>query len=120
MHNYKELKLWQKSRTLVTEVYKITSGFPEAELYGITSQLRRAVISIPTNIAEGCGRRSNKELKRFLDIVNGSAFELESLLILSSDLSFISETDMKELNAKVDEIQKMIFGFKKSISGLES
>jgi four helix bundle protein len=87
MHNFRELKIWQRSKKLVSRIYFISKDPPFEELYGLTSQIRRAVVSIPTNIAEGCGRNSDKELMRYLDIANGSAFELETLLLLSNDMN---------------------------------
>ncbi|WP_347839153.1 four helix bundle protein [uncultured Draconibacterium sp.] len=115
MHQFKELKVWQKGRVLVKEIYKATHTFPQDELFGITSQMRRAAVSIPANIAEGCGRNSDKELSRFLDIANGSAFELETLVILSLDLEFLSQDKFEEFDYNLNEIQKMIFGFKQSL-----
>jgi four helix bundle protein len=91
MHKYKELIVWQKARILVKDIYILTESFPNSEKYGITSQIQRAVISIPANIAEGSGRGSNKDFSRFLDIAIASAFELETEIILSYDLIFISE-----------------------------
>lgn len=116
MHKFKELKVWQKGRVLVKEIYQVTHNYPKDELFGITSQMRRAAVSIPTNIAEGCGRNSDKELSRFLDIANGSAFELETMVILSLDLEFLSQEDFEKFDEKLDEIQKMIFGLKQSLS----
>ena len=115
MHQFKELKVWQKGRYLVKNIYLTTDNFPKEEIFGMTSQIRRSAVSIPTNIAEGCGRDSNPELNRFLDISNGSAFELETLLILSSDLEFISDKEFLKLNGQVQEIQKMIYSFKQTL-----
>ena len=115
MHQFKELKVWQKGRVLVKEIYQATHTFPKDELFGIVSQMRRAAVSIPTNIAEGCGRNSDKELCRFLDIANGSAFELETLMILSLDLEYLSQHKFEEFDAKLNEVQKMIFGLKQSL-----
>ncbi|MCF6333473.1 MAG: four helix bundle protein [Draconibacterium sp.] len=115
MYQFKELKVWQKGRALVKEIYKATHKFPKDELFGITSQMRRAAVSIPTNIAECCGRDSNKELSLFLDISNGSAFELETLVILSLDLEFFTQEEFENFDAKLNEIQKMIFGLKHSL-----
>ena len=115
MHQFKELKVWQKGRVLVKEIYKATHKFPKDELFGITSQMRRSAVSIPANIAEGCGRNSDKELNRFLDIANGSAFELETLVILCFDLEFFSQKEFEHFDAKLNEIQKMIFGLKQSL-----
>jgi four helix bundle protein len=120
MHQFKELKVWQKGRVLVKEIYKTTHTFPKDELFGITSQMRRAAVSIPTNVAEGCGRNSDKELNRFLDIANGSAFELETLVILCFDLEFFSQNEFEKFDAKLNEIQKMIFGLKNSLRNSNS
>jgi len=114
MHRFKELKVWQKGRELVKDIYKTTHNFPEDELFGITSQMRRSAISIPANIAEGCGRNTGNDLNRFLDIANGSSFELETLVILCLDLDFISQNEFEFFDAKLNEIQRMIYGFKKS------
>jgi four helix bundle protein len=115
MHQFTELKVWQKGRALVKEVYKATQNFPKDELFGITSQMRRSAVSIPANIAEGCGRNSDKELSRFLDIANGSAFELETLFILCRDLNYFTQEELESFDAKLNEIQKMIFGLKQSL-----
>jgi len=115
MHNFKELKIWQKARILVKVVYDITSRFPEKERIGLTSQLQRAVVSIPTNIAEGSGRNTNKDFARFLDIAISSSFEVETEIILSHDLGYISENELNETVSKIQEIQKMIFGYIKTI-----
>ncbi|MDA3929549.1 MAG: four helix bundle protein [Prolixibacteraceae bacterium] len=115
MHRYKELKVWQKSRELVKEIYLTTDGFPKAEIYGITSQIRRSAVSIPANIAEGCGRNTNKELNRFMDIAQGSAFELETLILLCGDLNYIDENRSKYLLSTLVEIHKMVFSFKKQL-----
>lgn len=116
MHKFKELIVWQKSRILVKSVYNATNTFPKEELFGLTSQIRRCVISISANITEGCGRTTDKELCRFLDIANGSAFELETLLILSTDLNFLSKETFSLLNEQLQETQKLLYTFKKSKS----
>ena len=115
MHQFKDLKVWQKGRLLVKDIYSATQKFPKDELFGITSQMRRSAVSIPANIAEGCGRNSDNELSRFLDIANGSAFELETLVILCFDLEFFKQDEFERFDAKLNEIQKMIFGLKQSI-----
>ncbi len=116
MHKFKELKIWQKSRSFVKDIYETTSLFPESEKYGLKSQMQRAAVSIPSNIAEGAGRGTNKDFSHFLDIATGSSFELETLIILANDLYYIDENLLSELSAKVNEIQKMIHGFKKQIN----
>jgi len=112
MHNFRELKIWQKSQELVKEIYQITNVFPPPESYSLTSQIRRASVSISTNVAEGCGRETNKDFMRFLDIANGSAFELETLLILSSDLNYLDKGIMDKTLSTIQEIEKMIFNLK--------
>ena len=96
MHNFRELKIWKRSRELVSENYKTTKQFPADELYGLTSQIRRCSVSIPANISEDCGRTITKELIRFLDIANGSAFELETLLIIANDLNYLNSNDIRD------------------------
>jgi four helix bundle protein len=92
MNKFKELKVWQKSIQLVSKIYSITIEFSKKEIYGITSQIRRAAVSIPSNIAEGAGRGTKKEFSHFLDIAKGSSFELETHLILSSEIGFLNKT----------------------------
>ncbi|MCD4697377.1 MAG: four helix bundle protein [Bacteroidales bacterium] len=118
MHNFKELKVWQKSRTLTKEIHLLTKRFPSDERFVLTSQIRRSVISIPSNIAEGSGRDSNKEFKRFLSISLSSAFELETQIILANDLEYLSDAEFLKVSEKIQEVQKMIFGFRKSLSSL--
>jgi four helix bundle protein len=115
MHNYKELIIWQKARVLVKDIYELTKSFPVDERFGITSQIQRAVISIPTNIAEGSGRGSNKDFSRFLDMAIGSALELETEIILSFDLTFINEQNLNIILPKIQEIQKMLYSFKRQL-----
>jgi len=105
---HKDLLIWQKSMDLSVLVYKITNTFPKEELYGITSQMRRASVSIPSNIAEGYGRFSDKEFVRFLFISLGSASELETQIDLSLRLGFISEDNHNTLNKLVQETLKML------------
>lgn len=97
-------------------IYKITNGFPNEEKYGLTSQIRRCAVSIPSNIAEGSSRNSNKEFARFLSISIGSSFELETQLMLSKELNFISESDFNSLEINLNEIQKMLNSFIKSLN----
>ena len=115
MHNFKELKVWQISRQLVKEVYDLTSHFPSEKKYGLVSQIRRCVVSIPTNIAEGSGRNTDKDFSHFLNISLGSAYELETLLTLSLDVKFISEEQLEVILTKISEIQKMTFGLIKTL-----
>ena len=107
MKDFRQLKVWEKAHTLVLLTYKITKKFPKEEIYGLTSQLRRAASSIPTNIAEGCGR-SGPEFRLFLQIAMGSACEVEYLLLLSHELENISESEFEDLSTRVIEIKKMV------------
>jgi four helix bundle protein len=108
MQDYKKLEVWLKGHNLAKNIYKATRTFPSEELYGITSQIRRASVSVPANIAEGCGRQGNAELSRFLQISLGSANELEYHLLLSNELKFLDDEDFKPLNQQVNEIKGML------------
>lgn len=115
-HNFRELKVWHKARHLVKEVYLTTQSFPKEELYGLTNQIRRCAVSVPSNIAEGCGRNSDNQLSHFLDVAHGSSCELETQLVLANDLNYLQEKNLTELIPKVHEVQKMILGFKDSLN----
>ncbi len=115
MNNFKELKVWQKSMTLVKEIYSVTKDFPKEERFGITSQIQRSAVSIPSNIAEGCGRNSSKELFQFLSIAQGSSYELETQLILAADLNYMPNASFETINNQIQEVQKMLFSFKRTI-----
>jgi len=111
MKDFRDLKVWERGHKLTLEIYKITSGFPREERYGLTSQIRRSSASIPTNISEGCGRSRDTELARFVEIAIGSASELEYLLLLSRDIGLINEADFKLLITEVVEVKKMLISF---------
>src|SRR5690606_7033054 len=108
MHRFKELEIWKRSRLFCSEIYKITAGFSESEKFGLTNQLRRASVSLPSNIAEGSSRQSNKDFSRFLEIILGSAYEMETQLLIAFDLKFISEKELETINNELQEIVKMI------------
>jgi four helix bundle protein len=108
MKDFRNLKVWQKSHLLVLEIYKQTKLFPKEEIYGITSQIRRAAISITSNIAEGCGRGSDAEFARFSQIVLGSACEVEYQLLLSHDLGYLQTLIYDKINKDLIEIKKML------------
>ncbi len=116
MRDYKKLIVWERAHLLAVNVYKITKRFPKEELYGITSQIRRAVISIPTNIVEGSGRLTSKEFSRYLSIAAGSASEVEYLIMLSKELAFINEQESNPLLTEIDEIKKMLHSFQIKIN----
>ncbi len=115
MRDFKKLMVWERSFRLTLAVYKATAAFPREELYGLTSQVRRSCAAIPANIAEGCGRGTNNDLARFLQIALGSATELESHLLLARDLSFLEGADHDRLAAEVTEIKRMLTAFIKSL-----
>ena len=115
MHNFKELKVWKSARSFVKEIYIATSSFPQEEKYGLISQMRRSSVSIPSNIAEGSGRNTDKDFAHFLNIALGSAYELQTQIFLSFDLQLMNEEKMNELNSSLEEVQKMIYGLIKSI-----
>jgi four helix bundle protein len=115
MRDFKTLQVWQKSHAIVLRLYKITATFPKDELYGLTSQIRRAAASIPANLAEGCGRDTQAELARFVHISSGSAVELEYHVLLARDLGFIDQQTFSELDAGINEVKKMLAGFAKTV-----
>ena len=116
MHNLKELKIWNKAIDLAVEVYRITGSFPNEEKFGLTSQSRRAAVSISSNIAEGAGRNTAKVFNYFLGIANGSSFELQTQLFISNKLGLINTEDLEKLLLLIDELQKMNYGFQNMLS----
>ena len=108
LRNYKDLQVWQKAYQLSLEVYKATGEFPKHELYGITAQIRRAAVSIPTNVAEGYGRKSTKEYIQFLYVAYGSLCELETQILLSADLGYIDAERLKKLQDQIGEVERML------------
>ena len=111
MRGFRDLKVWEKAHELTLQIYQTTSSFPKHELYGLTSQIRRAAASIPANIAEGCGRNGEAELARFMQIAMGSASELEYHLLLARDLLFLSEQSYSALNLEVTQVKRMLASF---------
>ena len=109
--SYRDLKVWQRAIEMTLAIYRVTTGFPKEEMYGLTSQLRRAAASVGANIAEGCGRRSDGEMKRFLQIARGSANEVEYHLLLARDLHFLPTDEFNDLEVKILEIQRMLASF---------
>jgi four helix bundle protein len=108
MKDFRKLKVWEKAHQLTLKIYKVTEQFPREELYGLTSQIRRACVSIPANISEGCVRSSDADFSRFLYIALGSTSELEYLILLSMDLKIIKNELQIELNNEINEIKKML------------
>ena len=115
MRDFRKYEVWKISHELVLEIYTISNSFPKAEQYGIVSQIRRASASIPTNIAEGCGRKSDAEFARFLHISLGSAHEVEYLLQLCYDLKLLLDDEYLSANEKVNLVKRKLFHLEKSI-----
>jgi four helix bundle protein len=116
MHRFEELKIWQKAMNITENCYRTTKNFPKEEKYGLTSQLRRSAVSIPSNIAEGAGRNTNGEFRQFLGIANGSSFELLTQLYLSKRLNLITEEKVRHIINEVLEVTKMNFSLQKSLN----
>jgi len=106
LKDFRDLKVWNKARELTLEIYKVSKAFPREELFGLTSQIRRASCSIGANIAEGCGRSGNGDFARFLYTAMGSASELENHLVLASDLEFLDKMKYRHLDSKVVEVKR--------------
>lgn len=115
MNNFRELNVWVKAVELATDIYKTTDLYPKQEIYGLTFQIRKCAISIGSNIAEGAGRRSKNEFRQFLDIATGSCYELETQLIISRNLDYLSKEKSKTLVDSLTEIQKMLYALTKSL-----
>ena len=110
MRTHKDLDVWKLSIDFVTEIYTITKGFPKEEQFGLVSQLRRSAVSVPSNIAEGAARQSNKEFIQFLYVALGSLMELDTQLSIAKNLNFLSDESLNDLQSKTDEIGKMLNG----------
>jgi four helix bundle protein len=108
LRNYKDLQVWQKAYQLCLEIYKTTGEFPKHELYGITAQIRRAAVSIPSNIAEGYGRKTTKEYIQFLYVAYGSICELETQVLLSGDLGYLAPGESEKLQDHIGEVERML------------
>jgi len=117
LKDFKELKVWHKAYQFTLAVYEASRVFPREEIYGLTGQLRRSTVSIGANIAEGCGRRSDGELVRFLQIARGSACEVEHHLLLARDLKFLAAKTHRDLEAKLQEVQRMLTSLVSTIQG---
>jgi four helix bundle protein len=120
LKNYKELIIWQKSYQLCLEIYRITSTFPKNEKFGLTSQIRRSVVSVPSNIAEGYGRRTTADYIKSLYIAYGSSCELETQIILSADLGYIDSARLKEISDGIHEVERMLKALMKSLKNKHS
>lgn len=116
MKNFRDIVVWEKAHALTLMVYQITKKFPKEELYGLTSQMRRASSSIAANIAEGCGKRTDADFARFLQNAFGSANELEYHILLAHDLELLNSSDYQQLTEKVIEVKKMLAAFLRKLN----
>ena len=115
MHNFNNLKIWQLAIELAKEIYRTTESYPKEEIYALISQMQRAAVSIPSNIAEGAGRETDKDFSHFLSIALGSSFELYTQIVLSKEIGYIDHTQTEKLQKMTIELQKMISAYKKKI-----
>lgn len=120
MRDFEKLKVWERSHYLVLQIYQMTKSLPKDEQYGITSQIRRASLSIPTNIAEGCGKYTERDFAKFLNIAYGSASEVQYLLLLIKDLKYITEPIITELENEITEIKKMLYSLIEKLKNSDS
>jgi four helix bundle protein len=116
MHNFREMHIWKDAVALAKSIYTLCSNFPAHEKYGLCSQLQRAAVSVAANIAEGSGRSSEAEFKRFLNISISSAYEVETLLFIAKEVGYFNDESFNTMNAEVQKIQRMIFNFNKQLS----
>jgi len=117
MRDFKELKVWQKSHELTMKIYRASGGFPRREMFGLTTQLRRASSSVGANLAEGCGRQTDGELGRYVQIAMGSASELEYHLLLARDLEYLAKSEFDDLQTDLTLVRKMLASLLKAVTG---
>jgi four helix bundle protein len=115
MKTFRDLFIWQKAMTLVTNAYQITEKFPKEELFGLTSQIRRSAISLPSNIVEGYGRGSNKEFSRFINIAISSLFEFQTQIKIAKNINYLNEKEFKSIYEETRELEAMIISFSKKL-----
>jgi four helix bundle protein len=115
MHNFRELKIWKKAMDVATNVYKVSMNFPSEEGFGLTSQIRRSAVSVPSNIAEGAGRNTNNEFRHFLGVANGSSYELQTQLTIAKNLALVND-EVDAIISDIDELQKMNFALQKKLT----
>jgi four helix bundle protein len=116
MQRFTDLKVWQRGHSLVLSVYRLTTGFPQTERYGLVSQLRRAALSVPTNIAEGSKRLTGQEYARYLNIAEASLAETEYLLMVSRDLGYLSAATVAPPLSEASELSRMLYGLRKKVA----
>jgi four helix bundle protein len=117
MQDFRNLKVWQKAHQLVLSVYKVTAVFPKVELFGLAAHLRKTAISVPSNLAEGCGRGSDADFGRFVQIALGSLFELDYQLLLAHDLEYIPTPEYRQLEAALTETRRMLLALRQRLDG---
>ncbi len=115
MGDFKELQVWRLAHALSLDIYKLTASFPRCEVYGLSQQLRRAAVSVEANLAEGCGRKTDRELARFALISNGSAYELESELLVARDLGYITREQHEACDQQIKRVSSMLNGLAKHL-----
>lgn len=115
MSTFRDLLIWQKSMTLITNIYQSTNHFPKEEIFGLTSQIRRSAVSIPSNIAEGFGRESKQDFLRFLNISIGSLFELQTQLEIAKNINYLNENEFNNIFENSREIERMLVSFIKKL-----
>jgi len=115
MQRYRDLKVWQRSHALVLQLYRLTTSFPAEERFGIVSQLRRAAVSVPTNIAEGSKRKSKADFAHFLNVAEGSLAETEYLVQLAGDLGYVADDTVKPMLAEIDEVARMLYTLRSKV-----
>lgn len=115
-HNFRKLEIWTEGISLVKDTYALTSTFPKSEIYGLSSQIQRCAVSIPSNIAEGCSKKSEKHTAQFIETALGSAFEWETQLVIAFEVGFISDEDYKSFLRRVHSLQRKIIGFKMKLN----
>ena len=120
MKTYRDLFVWQKSMELVTEIYRLSKKFPNDETYGITAQIRRCAVSIPSNIAEGYGRSSTQDYIRFLRIASGSLYELQTLLEISLNIGYLNKNNFEKIYQATREIERMLSSLTRKLDGKKS
>ena len=114
-HNFKKLGIWIRSKDLVVEIYKLSQHFPKSEQFGLTSQMRRCAVSVPSNISEGCGRGTPKQFKHFINISIGSICELETQMYIAHELGYCGKEILDKVTDEIMEVRKMMIGFQRKL-----
>lgn len=115
-HRFKELRIWQVGMDVAKLTYELCAGFPDDERFGLISQMRRAAVSIPSNIAEGAGRETKRDFARFLTIATGSSYELETQFLLAAHFGYLTDEQLQLISANLDYLQRMVYTFRKTLT----